>query len=178
MPVDDRLNPARRLAIGAFTLAMAGAGFAGGRIVARPVERVAQPIAFDHRKHTKELELECSTCHEYYATAAHSGLPALETCLGCHGEALTDSPEEKKLLALAGQTPEPVFRKLFRLPDHVYYSHRRHVTDAGIACETCHGDIAATSVPPARPLRRITMDTCVDCHARKSVKTDCGNCHR
>jgi hypothetical protein len=52
------------------------------------------------------------------------------------------------------------------------------VVVAGLKCEECHGAIAATTAPPSRPLLRITMDTCVACHATKGVKTDCTHCHR
>jgi hypothetical protein len=174
----ERLTPTRRLVIGAFTLIMAGAGFAAGRTAFRPAGNVTQPIQFNHQKHVKDVGMECLACHEYYATREHSGLPALATCLGCHEGGVTDSPEEKRLLELAERDPQPSFRKLFRLPDHAYYSHRRHVAVAGLKCETCHGAIADTTAPPSRPLVRITMDTCVGCHAEQSVKTDCTDCHR
>lgn len=177
-PPGEPLSPRRRLVIGAFTLALAGFGFAGGRVVLRPPGFVRQPIAFSHRKHVAGLGLECSVCHEHYATGAHSGLPTLATCLGCHEEPLTDSAAEKELRALAKGARPPAFEKLFRLPDHVYYSHRRHVTVARLECETCHGAIADSEAPPSRPLVRITMDTCLGCHAIKGVNTGCAHCHR
>ena len=178
MVAEEKLSPIRRLSIGAVVVVMAAAGFAAGRTAFRPVENVSQPIHFNHRKHVQDAGIECSTCHEYYETGEHSGLPELATCLGCHDGTTTGSAEEKKLVALAGMNPPPRFRKLFRLPDHVYYSHRRHVMAAGLKCEQCHGEIAATTAPPSRPLVRITMDTCVACHARQGVQTDCTPCHR
>lgn len=178
MTAAERLTPTRRLVIGAFTLIVAGAGFAAGRTVFRPSENVVQPVQFNHQKHVKDAGIECSACHEYYATTEHSGLPALPACLSCHADGLTDSPEEKRLLELAKHDPPPTFRKLFRLPDHAYYSHRRHVTVAGLKCETCHGAIADTTAPPSRPLVRITMATCVNCHTVQHVSTDCTQCHR
>ena len=178
MDSEDRLSPARRLLIGAFAVGLAGIAFAAGRIALRPVPDVPQPIQFNHQKHVAELELECSVCHEYYETSAHSGLPALTVCLGCHEGGLGDSAEEKTLLALAAQDPPPSFRKLFRLPDHTYYSHRRHVKVAGLACELCHGKVQETTRPPARPLLRITMDGCLDCHEKRGVDTGCAHCHR
>jgi hypothetical protein len=159
-------------------LALAAAGFAMGRVAFRPAESVEQPIQFDHRKHVQDLGVECSVCHEYYQTSQHSGLPSLRICMVCHEDPLTDSPEEQKLRTLAASNPLPEFRKLFRLPDHVYYSHRTHVAIAGLKCETCHGGIASTTAPPSRPLVRITMDTCLRCHAEKNVRTDCTPCHR
>ena len=137
-----------------------------------------QPIAFSHKKHVQELEIGCKECHPYYETSQHSGLPTLTTCKGCHEEPLTDKPEERKIQTLAGEGQDDVFRKLFRLPDHAYYSHRRHVAVAGIACETCHGGIAHTTEPPEAPLVRITMGFCLDCHQRSGVSSDCTTCHR
>ena len=86
--------------------------------------------------------------------------------------------EYRKLIALAAGASPPAFRKLFRLPDHVYYSHRRHVTVAKLPCERCHGAIADTTAPPSRPLVRVGMATCTGCHTRVSVRTDCTDCHR
>lgn len=178
MPIDERLNPRRRIVIGVIAVVVATAGFNAGRVALRPTQHVAQPIQFNHQKHVKVVGLECSTCHEHYSTGEHSGLPSLTLCQSCHAEALTDSREEQKLLKLAAGEPQTPFRKLFRLEKHVRYSHSRHVAIGGIACETCHGAIADTTTPPTAPLVRITMDTCTECHAERGVKTDCTHCHR
>jgi hypothetical protein len=156
---------------------MAAAGFAAGRTVFRPSEAVLQPAEFNHQKHVKDAAIECSACHEFYTTGKHSGLPSLATCQSCHEEALTESAEEQRLLKAFAIEPQPTFKKLFRLPDHAYYSHQRHTAVAGLACETCHGPIAETTVPPSYPLVRITMATCVNCHVEKKVQNDCTACH-
>lgn len=178
MSAEERLDPGRRLAIGILTVAMAGLGFAAGRAAIPPTARVAQPIQFNHQKHVKGEHIECSVCHEYFSTSDHSGLPSLSLCKGCHAEALTKSPEEQKLIKLMASDSPPAFQKLFRMPDHVRYSHRRHVAIGGLQCETCHGGIADTTAPPPYPLVRITMATCTGCHAARGVKTDCTQCHR
>lgn len=178
MVADERLSPTRRLLIGVFTLAMAAAGFAAGRIAFRPAEGATQPIQFNHLKHVKDGEMPCSACHEYYETGNHSGLPALAMCQTCHQQALGKTAEEQKLLKLFASDSQVTFKKLFSLPDHAYYSHRRHVVVGGLQCETCHGRIADTTAPPRYPLVRITMATCMDCHTEKNVSRDCTNCHR
>lgn len=172
------MKPARRLLIGAIVVVSGTIGYAVGRVAFLPSERTTQPIAFSHRKHAGDLEIACSLCHETSETGAHAGLPTLATCLGCHEEAQTDSSEEKKIREMAAAKKDDVFRKTFRLADHVFYTHQRHVTVAHLPCETCHGAIAATVEPPERPLKRITMDFCVDCHARSGVTQDCTRCHR
>jgi DnaJ-class molecular chaperone len=45
---------------------------------------VAQPIEFNHRKHTEELGLNCEFCHAYVRRGAHAGLPDAQTCSMCH----------------------------------------------------------------------------------------------
>ena len=170
------LGPAQRVIMGIVMLALAGLGFAVGRSVLRPSREVAQPIAFNHKIHTEVLE--CETCHEFARTGAHSGLPGLSTCLECHEEPVTESAEERKIVELAAAGGEQVFRKLFRLPDNVFYTHRRHVGIAEIECATCHGSIAQTTSPPPIPLVRITMDFCIDCHRASGASEGCIGCHR
>lgn len=172
------MTPKRRLFIGALLVLSGAVGYVAGRALFRPVPTVTQPVAFDHARHTVELELECSMCHELYETSRHAGLPSLEICAACHDEADPDLPRAAVIPALLEAGEMQVFRKLFRLEDHVYYSHRRHVVLAGLECETCHGAIAASTTPPEAPLRRITMDFCMDCHERENVRADCTSCHR
>jgi cytochrome c553 len=172
------VGPTRRLLIGAIVMLSGLAGYATGRAVFRPARPVSQPIAFNHLLHVEELEIECEICHELYRTSQHSGLPTLTICLGCHEDALTDKPEEQRVRDLAGAGEDDVFRKLFKLADHAFYSHRRHVTQGEVPCETCHGSIADTTTPPERPLVRITMDFCAECHERLGLESDCTACHR
>jgi len=175
---DEKFSPIERLLVGALTVLLGAAGFAAGRAAFSPSGTVHQPIQFNHQLHTKKVALECGVCHQYYAEHEHSGLPDLGVCQACHAEPVTKSPEEKKLIALIANPNPPVFQKLFRLPDHAFYSHRRHVTVAKLPCQTCHGGIADTTVPPARPLVSVKMSTCIDCHTRLNVQTSCTACHR
>lgn len=138
---------------------------------------IPQPIAFNHHLHTEDNGIECLECHSFYMDHSASGLPGADVCRGCHEEAMTDSPEEKKLVELLGSENGPHFRKLFRLPEHVFYSHRRHVAIAELECERCHGDIAKTESPPSRPLVNVDMDSCMDCHDDLGVTNDCITCH-
>jgi hypothetical protein len=138
--------------------------------------RVAQPIQFNHRKHTAQME--CSACHTYYSQGAHSGLPDESICSICHATPLTKSPEEAKLRKILADGKPLVFSKLFHLPDYVYYSHRRHVVLGKLECVQCHDRIANTEAPPSQPLVKITMTYCVQCHEKSKVTTDCKSCHR
>lgn len=138
---------------------------------------VEQPIEFSHRLHVEDLALGCDTCHQFYATQARSGLPDADTCGFCHLEAQGESAEEARLVALLEEGEPLRWQSLFRQPAHVFYSHSRHVTVAGLECERCHGDIAHTEAPPRR-VERLTMELCIDCHESGGARTDCTACHR
>ncbi len=142
------------------------------------VTGVSQPIAFNHRLHVKDAEIGCSDCHPYYEHGSRSGLPNGEVCATCHSQALSDSTEEAKLVARLADDKVLAFRKLFYLPTHVFYSHRRHVVLGKLDCSRCHGGIADTEYPPARPLIEISMRFCMDCHEQAKVTNDCKSCHR
>jgi hypothetical protein len=139
---------------------------------------VPQPVAFNHLKHTKDLGFDCQMCHQYVSTGAHAGLPDATTCGLCHQAPQGTSPEAARVTALLTKGDALRFNKLFRLPPHVYYSHRRHVGIAHLECLNCHGDIATTQRPPGQPLVRISMKFCLDCHRAKGQSLDCNACHR
>ena len=142
------------------------------------VPAAAQPIAFNHRRHTQDLQLDCTFCHKYLETGAHAGLPDRETCRMCHQVKQGTSPEAERLTALLTRGDPLQFNKLFRLPAHVRFTHRRHVGIAKLPCQDCHGAIAMTERPPARPLKIIRMQVCLDCHRAKGQTQDCVACHR
>ena len=138
---------------------------------------IRQPIAFNHRKHVKELELACSTCHQFYEKETFSGLPDADVCGACHAEPQGKTAEEARLVKIlkGGGTLE--WAPLFRQPAHVFYSHRRHVVTAKVQCPVCHGSIAESTAPPAG-VHKLRMQECLDCHAREGVSTNCTACHR
>lgn len=136
-----------------------------------------QPIAFNHAKHIQN-GLACMDCHTGVETQAHAALPELATCMNCHQTALSKSAEEGKLRTIAATGKELVWTQLTRVPAHVYFSHRRHVVLAKVACATCHGPMDKASAPPARAFRTFTMETCIGCHEKYQAGTDCNDCHR
>ncbi len=147
-------------------------------LLVRREPAVSQPIAFNHLKHTQELGLDCVFCHTYVETGAHPGLPDADTCSLCHRAPLGESEEAAKLSQLIADGEPLRFNKLFRLPDHVFYTHRRHVGIAELDCTICHGEISETEIPPERPLVEISMSFCLDCHLEQEETVDCNACHR
>jgi cytochrome c553 len=138
---------------------------------------VKQPIAFNHKIHA-EKGLECLNCHQHYKDRASSGKPRLEICAECHEEPIGKSQEEKKLVEHIKSGKEIEWQRLYRVPEDVYFSHKRHVVIGSMECRSCHGDIGERSKPPSRPLMKITMKKCLDCHEEKGVVNDCIACHR
>jgi len=136
-----------------------------------------QPILFNHAIHVSS-GLTCEDCHAGALTKEKATLPGLDICLGCHQEAVTPKPEEEKIRAFARAGREIPWAQLTRIPAHVYFSHRRHVTLGGMKCAECHGPMENLTEPPRRPFRPLNMDDCVQCHQQRKASYDCNDCHR
>lgn len=159
-------------------LSLACLGLAGAGVwVAWALGSVQQPLAFNHRVHVQEAGFDCTDCHAYARSGVRATIPTLEVCAGCHEEASSGSADEARLLGyVRAGTPIP-WRKVFTVPEHVYFSHRRHTAAAGLECDVCHGDVAAREEPFSRP-RAPSMDSCMECHRRSGASNDCIWCHR
>ncbi len=156
------------LAIGAlFLLLLIGLGFGS---------RTEQPIPFNHKKHL-EQGLECDSCHRFNKTQTFSGMPDTAVCLDCHKEPVTKSPEEEKIRQFHKKGEEVPWKRLYQEPDHVFFSHRRHVVLGKIECKNCHGDIGGSQRPPTKPFVEMTMSWCMNCHTKNKVTNDCLACH-
>jgi hypothetical protein len=70
------------VALGLLALGAASAAFhlAGNHQDYEP----AQPIAFSHRLHAGELQINCVYCHFAAQTSKHAGIPAAGVCMNCH----------------------------------------------------------------------------------------------
>ena len=157
--------------LGLLVVAAVVAGLARAR---RPL---AQPIAFNHQLHVEEMGAECTDCHQHVLTGARATIPNIAVCADCHGEAQTESADEAKLVEYI-QTGEPIpWVKVYTVPDHVYFSHRRHAAIAAIECETCHGEVGQRTKPVVWPAVKMTMDHCMDCHEESGASNDCIWCH-
>jgi len=82
------------------------------------------------------------------------------------------------VVAAVENSEEIIWNRIYELPDHVYFSHRRHIALGKIECAQCHGDIHAFETPPLIPFVALTMDFCIDCHDEHKVNNDCLACHR
>ena len=138
---------------------------------------VEQPIAFNHKKHI-DNGLTCSVCHQYVEKYASAGLPKGEICLLCHMVPLSENPEEQKVRDYAERGEEIPWKRVYKLADHAYFSHMRHVTLGKVECVACHGNMPERSTPLTRPIVKMTMDFCLNCHEQTKASRDCIACHR
>ena len=120
-----------------------------------------QPIPFSHALHVDNVGMDCRYCHSNVEKAAHSNIPATETCMNCHKQIKTDSPHIKKLTEHY-ESGEPIeWIKVHMLPDYVYFNHSAHV-NVGVSCVQCHGQVNKMDVVyQAEPL---SMGWCLECH--------------
>lgn len=121
----------------------------------------AQPIPFSHQLHAGTLKISCAYCHSGASKSRAAGVPSVETCMGCHSVTKTDKPAIQTL-ARAYANNEPIaWQRVHTLPDHVFFDHRPHV-NAGIACQTCHGEVQ--NMPVLRREMGMRMANCLACH--------------
>ena len=70
-----------------------------------------QPIAFSHRLHAGELQVDCLYCHFGAQTSRHAGIPAASVCMNCHrfiSAPLGAIRAEDELATQEGRSPEAV----------------------------------------------------------------------
>ena len=149
-----------------------------------------QPIAFSHRLHAGELEMDCQYCHYGARSSRHAGVPPASVCMNCHKSVTSGfdalmaerasaeeqnrepeiviSPELEKLLKAVEEVTPIEWVRVHNLPDFVYFDHRVHVI-RGVACETCHGPVQ--SMERMRQETSLSMGWCLDCHRANAAST-------
>jgi cytochrome c7-like protein len=165
-----------------------------------------QPIAYSHRLHAGELQIQCQYCHFGADKSRHAGIAPASVCMNCHRFVTASFGAvrgEDELAEKEKRAPRPVvsaeLRKLYAavdgaqpigwtrihsLPDFAYFDHRPHV-NAGVACQQCHGPVE--SMERVRQVSDLSMGWCVNCHReasrtgvagrRVNASTNCSTCH-
>jgi hypothetical protein len=145
-----------------------------------------QPIPYSHKLHAGVLKIPCLYCHSGALKSRLAQIPAVEKCMNCHKVTKTESPAIKELAAIYASGEPLKWERIHALPDHVYFDHRPHV-NAGILCQTCHGEVQEMEVVDQRMSLR--MSNCLGCHrdprfalpADSKIKggpVHCNACHR
>ncbi len=150
-----------------------------------------QPIHYSHKIHAGDNGIDCNFCHSSARKSKTSGIPSLNVCMNCHkniSEVAEETATEEyskefydgeiaKLYKAVGWDSEnqeytgktePVkWVRIHNLPDFVYFNHSQHVTVAGIACQTCHGEVQEMEV--VEQFAPLTMGWCITCHKETNV---------
>lgn len=153
-----------------------------------------QPIHFSHKIHAGDNGIDCKYCHSSARTSKTSGIPSLNVCMNCHqsipevapGTATAEYSKEfydgeiAKLYkavgwdaasqSYTGETQPVKWVRIHNLPDFVYFNHSQHVSVAGIACQTCHGEVQEMEI--LHQHAPLTMGWCIQCHQDTNVKME------
>jgi hypothetical protein len=136
-----------------------------------------QPVAFSHKVHAGANQIGCTMCHSYATHSPTAGIPSLARCVGCHKFVDKDKPEIQAMNKAFEDGKPIVWNRVYRVPDHVYFSHERHLS-AGVRCQRCHGEVQDMDV--LEPVTPLTMGWCLDCHESRvqPAPRDCLVCHK
>jgi hypothetical protein len=133
-----------------------------------------QPIPYSHKAHLA-LGLTCAGCHTNPAPGKLMTYPATATCMACHHAIDKRKITIKKLAAYAKSGEAVPWVRVYQVLPGVNWTHRKHV-DAGIKCETCHGQVAGIEVM-SQVTSVTTMGVCLRCHTLHNAPTACQTCH-
>ena len=155
-----------------------------------------QPIAFSHKIHAGDNQIDCQYCHSSAKHSKHSGIPSVNVCMNCHknisevseetvvklgeGRVLKKKQLDKEIqkiydaagwddenLKYTGETKPVKWVRIHNLPDFAYFNHSQHVTVAGVACQKCHGPVQ--TMDELHQHSPLTMGWCIDCHKKTEV---------
>src|SRR5262249_39365614 len=132
------------------------------------------PVPFSHRAHAA-LKLKCAECHRMAAEGRAAGMPSESLCMNCHVAVKVESPAIAALAGFFHRKESVPWARLYRLPDFVSFSHKRHSGKAQIACSGCHGEVASQDVLAKE--KPIGMQSCMACHDKRKANNNCDACH-
>jgi len=170
----------------AASVCVAGMLVAAGPVAAGDDDDVAE---FDHQAHLAR-GVECGDCHtgvDEEDPRSRAGVPSIAICAElCHADfddetraRLAESQNGRRMLTGVDDGVEPWWPRAYWLPDHVVFSHRRHVSIGEIDCAECHGDMESATTLPREPIEAtVTMEGCTQCHEERGASNDCFRCHR
>jgi mono/diheme cytochrome c family protein len=145
----------------------------------------AQPIAYSHKLHAGDLQIQCVYCHSGAERGKVAGIPSANVCMNCHKYVRkgpeTGTEEIAKIYkaldydlstGVYGPNQKPIeWVRVHNLPDLAYFNHAQHVSVGKIDCQTCHGAVQET-MTVASQHAPLTMVWCLDCHKSTEVKME------
>ncbi len=126
-----------------------------------------QPIAFSHKIHAGQYEIDCQYCHTGVNISKSASIPSVNICMNCHNTIHTDRPEVQKILTAYEENRPIEWVRVHNLPDLSYFNHSQHVAVGGIECNTCHGPIEEMDI--VYQYAELTMGWCINCHRETDV---------
>ncbi|MDC0357933.1 cytochrome c family protein [Oligoflexia bacterium] len=120
-----------------------------------------QPIPFSHKVHAGTNKIQCLYCHSGATKSRYAGYPPVESCFNCHRAAKAGTDTIRELARIFENGTALEWKRVHRLPDHVYFDHRPHVNN-GIDCTACHGDVKNMELLEQNMSMR--MGNCLNCH--------------
>ncbi len=133
-----------------------------------------QPIAFSHKIHAGQYEIDCQYCHTGVRKSKSANIPSANICMNCHGEIKKDSKEIQKIYTAVEKNRPIEWVRVHNLPDLAYFNHSQHVAVGGLECQTCHGPIEEMEV--VAQYSKLTMGWCINCHRETKLNTQ-GNAY-
>jgi mono/diheme cytochrome c family protein len=137
-----------------------------------------QPIAFSHKIHAGEYEIDCKYCHIGVTKGKNATIPSVNVCMNCHNQIKsgtnTGEAEIGKIVRAFNENKPIEWVRIHNLPDLAYFNHAQHVNVGNVACETCHGPVQEMEVVRQHSL--LTMGWCIDCHRKTEVNSQ-GNAY-
>jgi hypothetical protein len=105
--------------------------------------------------------MNCLYCHNTANKSFDPGMPAVNTCMGCHTIVAAQTPEIKKLAKYSADKRPIPWVRIHKVPEYVHFPHVRHV-NAGVTCQTCHGQVQ--KMAQVYQYASLNMGWCVNCH--------------
>jgi hypothetical protein len=120
-----------------------------------------QPVQFSHQHHVGGMGLDCRYCHTSVEKAAVAGIPPTQTCMNCHSQIWSQSPELEPVRESFRSGKSLEWVRVHDLPEFAYFDHSAHV-NKGMGCSTCHGRV--DRMPLVWQEESLQMEWCLECH--------------
>lgn len=144
-----------------------------------------QPIAFSHKIHAGDHDIQCLYCHYGADRGRHAGIPPSQLCMNCHTHIKKGSSEIAKIKKSLDDKSPIEWKKVNHYPDFAYFNHSQHVSVGKVSCVECHGEVHRMA--RVKQVNELNMGWCLDCHRSKGIAPpddhksqaggDCARCH-
>lgn len=128
-----------------------------------------QPIAFSHKLHAGEHQINCAYCHTSVYKGKSANIPSANICMNCHSQIKSESPQIQKIYKAIEQNKPIEWVRIHNLPDLAYFNHSQHTAVGGVQCQQCHGPIETMDV--VYQYSPLTMGWCINCHREYQVNS-------